>query len=275
MTSPGVDQCGAAERLGQGRGTFGDRCQIVGSPAVLMGRAPRRGRRAPHAHAVRQDSPARGPRARHRRIRGYGRAASRSSSRSRNGTCPFTSFARASSTGEPGGPVDLGELLHPARPRRPLELEGVAAAPPASRSPSAAHTVSTLPLVTRHSPSGTRSAAGTGEPSSSSNSRRATASGSSSGPCSPFGQRPGAVVLLRPERAAHVPEQHLGTGRAPSRYSRIPALVSRRHQRWASASAQVDRRRRTSRRGRPGCCRAAPASGRRRPGGPPAGGSRS
>ena len=28
---------------------------------------------------------------------------------------------------EPGGPVDLGELLHPARTRRPLQLERVAA----------------------------------------------------------------------------------------------------------------------------------------------------
>src|SRR3954447_11002639 len=96
---------------------------------------------------------------------------------------------------------------------------------PASRSPSAAQTVSSLPLP-RTWPSGTSSAAGTGEPSSSSNSRWATASGSSSGPCSPLGidQAPSSFLAqngppMWPSSTSTPPPS------AARRHSSTPALV--------------------------------------------------
>jgi hypothetical protein len=56
-----------------------------------------------------------------------------------------------------------------------------------SRSPGAAQALTTLPPFWRTSPSATSPPSGGRWPVSSSNSRRATASGSSPSPCSPLG----------------------------------------------------------------------------------------
>ena len=88
---------------------------------------------------------------------------------------------------EPAGPVDLGELPPHARAGRPLQGEGVAGDGVRVEVAGAAQALTTLPPRWRTSPSTTRPSAGGRWPVSSSNSRRATASGSSPSPCSPLG----------------------------------------------------------------------------------------
>src|SRR4051812_22323611 len=93
----------------------------------------------------------------------------------------------------------------------------------ASRSPSAAQIVRTLPLAFT-APSSTNSDAGTGEPSSSSNSRRATANGSSPSPYSPFGiDQPPASFLA--QNGPPMWPISTSTPSAPRRWSSTPALV--------------------------------------------------
>ena len=112
-------------------------------------------RHAPRASATLRARPSRG-------------LARTSSSRSRNAACAGSSFSRARATREPLRTIDLGELLPPARPRRPLQLERVRLRPrSASRSPSAAHAATTLPFFCLTSPSSRSSASsGSGEPES-------------------------------------------------------------------------------------------------------------
>ena len=132
---------------------------------------------------------------------------------------------------EPGGPVDLRELLDAARPRRPLQLEGVAGdgiGVQVTLPRPDSEQLAPLHLAERIQPRcGHRAAELLGE----------LAPG-----CSlavlvrivlALRDRPGAVVLLRPERAAHVTQQHLDppartavqqdTGAADGRHADQPA----------------------------------------------------
>ena len=114
---------------------------------------------------------------------------------------------------EPLRPVHLREVLHPAGSRWPLQLEGVADAGRRRRSPPA----SPRPSRTCRSAGPRRGPvpgpSGSGDPSSSANSRTAAACGSSSGIELPLGDRPGVLVLAGPERPAHVHQQHLHPAR--------------------------------------------------------------
>ena len=74
--------------------------------------------------------------------------------------------------------------------------------------------MSRLPLGCRTVPSGTGVPDGGGVPSSSVNSRTAAVERVVVGVVLALRERPGTGVLARPERAAHVPEQHFRTGRS-------------------------------------------------------------
>ena len=80
---------------------------------------------------------------------------------------------------------------------------------PGSRSPAAAKPSTVLPLAKRTEPSSVSAPSGSVVPVSSANSRRAHARGSSSVVVLALGDRPRAAVLLGPERAAGMDEQHL------------------------------------------------------------------
>src|SRR5439155_7914563 len=113
---------------------------------------------------------------------------------------------------EPGRPVDLRELLRPARARRPFELERVAAhrlrVEVALRRPGPdelATALAHLPQLDQRS-LGQLGAGLLGELAPGANQRRLVVA------VLALGDRPGAEVLARPERPARMDEQHLRAG---------------------------------------------------------------
>ena len=133
----------------------------------------------------------------------------------RTGSWLFTILRRAVVEVEPGRPVDLGERLRAARARRPFELEGVAddvlgveVARQRERGDRPCRRTATVPS-SRSSPSGAGRAELLGELAAG----RGRAASSSGGVLA-LRDRPRALVLAGPERAAHVREQHLRPVRA-------------------------------------------------------------
>src|SRR5512132_1614061 len=88
---------------------------------------------------------------------------------------------------EPFDAVDLGEDLHPPRPRRPLRLVGIADRRRGVQVSLGCPRQHELPDFCRISPSSTSGVSGSSWPVSSANSRRATATNSSPASTSPFG----------------------------------------------------------------------------------------
>src|SRR4051794_10495312 len=144
-------------------------------------------------------------------------------SRSRKGSWLLTSFSRATSTlTHDARSISGNSWIRPERGGHSSSNVLLTQAA-ASRSPSAAQTVSSLPPA-RTSPSSTNSVAGQGEPSSSANSRSATANGSSPSPYSPLGidQPPASFFAQNGPPMCPISTSSPSPAR---RYSSTPALV--------------------------------------------------
>jgi hypothetical protein len=111
---------------------------------------------------------------------------------------------------EPLRAVDLGELAHEARARRPLEREPVAAHARRAEVAFRAQAVTSLPPGCLVVPSSPSVPAGSGVPSSSSNSRGAHGPRILALLVLGLRDRPRSKILLLPEGSAGVSEQHLG-----------------------------------------------------------------
>ena len=143
---------------------------------------------------------------------------------------------------EPGGAIDLRELLQLPRPRRPLERERVARRRSASKSPSAHQAATIFPAFCRIVPRSTSAsrATGGGAPSSSSNSRKRDVERLLARLDLALRDRPGTVVLPRPERPAGMDEQHLERVASAAVEEKACALLRHRGQpTYASATPRM------------------------------------
>jgi hypothetical protein len=159
----------------------------------------------------------------------------------------LTSFASRGRAAEPFRTVQLRELPQHTGSARPLHREDAPVIDPTSRSPSSAHTCTTLPFGWRTRPSSVGSPSGAGQAELLGELPPGGFQQLLGRPRPPLGDRPGALVLAHPERAAHVTEQHLEVAAGCPAEDQQPRAVAGRssaHRRRFSRGAHGDADRR-------------------------------